>query len=238
MARDLNGRRLRDIENEQRLTEYVETAHEREREADEERLNRLEKIATLDSEENKRKHKIDADFDEVSKEVTENVEKAMEMSSGNRKRKPLLKEEIAKKQKIKKFGFDEDDLSDLSSSEDEAQTNSIDHVSSGSEETSKPKAENYLHMTKSTYVVVQRKFEENDPKKPVLTKLASKKNKGNFITIENEISESKPEEKSPKKMITLETKKTNEKSEAIGAPKIHNPNSYIQQWAKKTVVKM
>lgn len=47
MARDLNGRRLRDIENEQRLTEYVETAHEREQEADQERLNRLEKIAAM-----------------------------------------------------------------------------------------------------------------------------------------------------------------------------------------------
>ena len=93
-------------------------------------------------------------------------------------------------------------------------------------------------MTKSTYVVVKRKFEENDSDKPVLTKLANKKNKGDFITIENKISESKTEEKSPKKVLTFKTKKTNEKSEAIGAPKIHNPNSFIQQWAKKTVVKM
>ena len=122
MSRDLNGRRLRDVENERRLQDYVETAHERQHEKDEERLEKLEKIVNSAKEDNKRKHFIDSKIEERSQEVIAMVNESIdELPHANRKRKDALDEKIAKRQKVNNFGFDEDDVSENDSSDDENQ---------------------------------------------------------------------------------------------------------------------
>jgi len=122
MSRDLNGRRLRDVENERRLQDYVETAHERQIEKDEQRLEKLEKIVHTAKEDNKRKNFIDSKIDDMSKEVIQMVNESIDESpQTSRKRKDALDEKIAKRQKVNNFGFDEDDVSENDSSEDENQ---------------------------------------------------------------------------------------------------------------------
>ena len=55
MARDLNGRRIRDVENEKRLAEWIENEAERKAERDDERFQRLQKIARRSKKEEDRK---------------------------------------------------------------------------------------------------------------------------------------------------------------------------------------
>lgn len=158
MARDLNGRRLRDVENERRLQEFVEKSTEREQQNDVERLQKLERMANIKNSENQRKNYLDADFDEKSKIMEESMNAAVEVSY-NCKRKIESKRDVAiKKQKIGKFGLDEDDLSDLSTDDEE----SVDPISSGKEEgldTVKRMEEN-LAADESDFFVVRQKFEK------------------------------------------------------------------------------
>ena len=55
MARDLNGRRIRDVENEKRLAEWIENEAERRAERDDERFQRLQKMARRSKKEEDRK---------------------------------------------------------------------------------------------------------------------------------------------------------------------------------------
>ena len=68
MARDLNGRRIRDVENEKRLAEWIENEAERKAEKDGERFDKLQKIARRSRNEEERKtYSQLSRFDEVQK---------------------------------------------------------------------------------------------------------------------------------------------------------------------------
>ena len=70
MARDLNGRRIRDVENEKRLAEWIENEAERKAEKDGERFDKLQKIARRSRNEEERKtYSQLSRFDEVQQRV-------------------------------------------------------------------------------------------------------------------------------------------------------------------------
>lgn len=91
MARDLNGRRIRDVENEKRLQDWVEGAQDREQERDEERKARLEKMAKNASDEKRVKTYLDASFDEESTRMMEAMDEAVQISL---KTTSMLEEQI------------------------------------------------------------------------------------------------------------------------------------------------
>merc|ERR1712013_250774 len=77
--RDLTGRRQRDVNNEQRLKNYVAGASEREREAREKKEIKLEKLRRLAEGENKGKHDFsDPLYDKARSETEEKVHEAVE----------------------------------------------------------------------------------------------------------------------------------------------------------------
>eukprot|EP00092_Neocalanus_flemingeri_P092669 GFUD01117671.1.p1 GENE.GFUD01117671.1~~GFUD01117671.1.p1 ORF type:complete len:250 (+),score=90.54 GFUD01117671.1:47-796(+) len=77
--RDLSGRRQRDVNNEQRLKNYVAGATEREREAREKKEVKLEKLRRLAEGENKGKHDFsDPLYDKARSETEEKVHEAVE----------------------------------------------------------------------------------------------------------------------------------------------------------------
>ena len=77
--RDLSGRRQRDVNNEQRLKNYVAGASEREREAREKKEIKLEKLRRLAEGENKGKHDFsDPLYDKARSETEEKVHEAVE----------------------------------------------------------------------------------------------------------------------------------------------------------------
>ncbi|XP_076267704.1 splicing regulator SDE2 [Rhynchophorus ferrugineus] len=111
-CRDLSGRRLRDINEEQRLKKWVAQQAEREKEAKERKQKKLEKLCEQP------KHEFnDKEYDKERSVLPEKVEdaviKGLEVSS---KRKPEEKtDEVPRKKK--KLWLD-DELDDLDSSED------------------------------------------------------------------------------------------------------------------------
>jgi len=77
--RDLSGRRQRDVNNEQRLKNYVAGASEREREAKEKKEIKLEKLRRLAEGENKGKHDFsDPLYDKARSETEEKIHEAVE----------------------------------------------------------------------------------------------------------------------------------------------------------------
>jgi hypothetical protein len=129
MARDLNGRRIRDVENEKRLAEWIENEAERKAERDGERFDRLQKIARRSKNEEERKTYLDASFDEESQKYMDMMAEAVEVSLTaadiKRSNKHLKRpagyaafKAHAKKHKTS-FGFDESDFSDTSDEEEE-----------------------------------------------------------------------------------------------------------------------
>merc|ERR1712183_953892 len=77
--RDLSGRRQRDVNNEQRLKNYVAGASEREKEAREKKEIKLEKLRRLAEGENKGKHDFsDPLYDKARSETEEKVHEAVE----------------------------------------------------------------------------------------------------------------------------------------------------------------
>jgi len=77
--RDLSGRRQRDINNEQRLKEYVAKQSDREREESERKEAKMEKLRRLAEGENVCKHDFhDAAYDAARNEATERVHDAVE----------------------------------------------------------------------------------------------------------------------------------------------------------------
>merc|ERR1712226_1823549 len=125
MARDLNGRRIRDVENEKRLAEWIENEAERKAERDDDRFQRLQKIARRSKKEEDRKTYLDASFDEESQQymdmMSEAVEASLETAAKSNKnlKRPAGYTEFKKKAKNSKmsFGFDDEDLSDSSDEE-------------------------------------------------------------------------------------------------------------------------
>ena len=85
-ARDLSGRRQRDVNNEERLKKFVAGAAEREREAREKREEKLERLRRLAEGENKDKRGFsDPVYDKVRSETEERVHEAMEAALGDTK---------------------------------------------------------------------------------------------------------------------------------------------------------
>ena len=77
--RDLSGRRQRDVNNEQRLKNYVAGASDREREAREKKEIKLEKLRRLAEGENKGKHDFsDPLYDKARSETEEKIHEAVE----------------------------------------------------------------------------------------------------------------------------------------------------------------
>merc|ERR1712071_723140 len=135
MARDLNGRRIRDVENEKRLQDWCDGEGERRVEREEDRKKRLEKMAKRATDEQQRKTYLDANFDEESQVMMDMMDNAVSASmvmteelnttveTLNKTIKQLKRpasynegKKLAKKSKKMSFGFDEDDFS---SSEEE-----------------------------------------------------------------------------------------------------------------------
>merc|ERR1712071_6323 len=129
MARDLNGRRIRDVENEKRLAEWIENEAERKADRDGERFDKLQKIARRSKNEEERKTYLDASFDEESQKymnmMSEAVEASMSAADLQKSKKNMKRpagyaefKAHAKKHKTS-FGFDESDFSDTSDEEEE-----------------------------------------------------------------------------------------------------------------------
>ncbi|KAJ8958737.1 hypothetical protein NQ318_016465 [Aromia moschata] len=116
-CRDLSGRRLRDINEEQRLKNWINQQAEREKEAKERKKKKLERLCEQP------KHEFrDEEYDKERSELPEKVEDAVLQglqASCSSKRKPEDKKDVVKKKKAKLWVDDELDQ-DLSNSEDES----------------------------------------------------------------------------------------------------------------------
>ncbi|KAJ3661178.1 hypothetical protein Zmor_005587 [Zophobas morio] len=121
-CRDLSGRRLRDINEEQRLKKWIEAQAEREKEAAEKKQKKLERLIE------KPKHEFkDAEYDKLRSDLPEKVEDAVVQglqASCSGKRKSDGKSEV--KRKKPKLWIDEE----LSGSEDSDDSDDSDVVSS------------------------------------------------------------------------------------------------------------
>jgi len=80
MARDLTGRRIRDVENEKRLEDWIDGHAEREAQKQVERTEKLEKLAKIGREEENRKRFLDADFDNESQDMMDKMTSALDYS--------------------------------------------------------------------------------------------------------------------------------------------------------------
>jgi len=135
MARDLNGRRIRDVENEKRLQDWCDGEEDRRKDREEERKARLEKMAKRATDEQERKTYLDANFDGESQAMMDMMEESVNASfaitqelnsnieSLNKTIKQLKRpaaynesKKVVKRTRRAAFGFDEDDFS---SSDDE-----------------------------------------------------------------------------------------------------------------------
>ncbi|KAJ8982921.1 hypothetical protein NQ317_004577 [Molorchus minor] len=115
-CRDLSGRRLRDINEEQRLKNWINQQAEREKEAKERKKKKLERLCERPKHEFK-----DEVYDKERSELPEKVEDALLQglqASCSTKRKSVDKKDVVKKKKAKLWVGDDLD-EDLSSSGDE-----------------------------------------------------------------------------------------------------------------------
>ncbi|XP_068893892.1 splicing regulator SDE2-like [Tenebrio molitor] len=111
-CRDLSGRRLRDINEEQRLKNWIAAQAEREKEAAEKKQKKLERLME------KPKHEFkDEEYDKIRSALPEKVEDAVTQglqASCSGKRKPAEKKEVPRKRP--KLWIDEE----LSASDEES----------------------------------------------------------------------------------------------------------------------
>lgn len=115
-CRDLSGRRLRDINEEKRLQNWIDQQAEREKEAADKKQKKLERLCE------KPRHEFkDESYDKEREELPDRIESAVEQGmmaaasgSGHASVKRKLEEDDKKKKKRKIWM--EDDMSDLSSS--------------------------------------------------------------------------------------------------------------------------
>lgn len=138
-CRDLSGRRMRDLNNEKNLREWVAKKAEREKEKEVKKIERLEKRRTIPP------HKFDdPDYHVTKALVAENLEDAVyaglqkansSMNNTNNKRKLPNQEKSEKKKKSKEWlgiDIDIDDLSDSDDSSNEINSEQSDHKSNDS----------------------------------------------------------------------------------------------------------
>ncbi|XP_017777052.1 PREDICTED: protein SDE2 homolog [Nicrophorus vespilloides] len=117
-CRDLSGRRLRDINEEKRLKNWIEQQSQREDEVEDKKLKKLEKLVQ------KPKHEFkDETYEKERSELSERLEEAISQglaagSSQGNKRKHEVDDKKKKMKKKKKALWIDDELSGLSSSDD------------------------------------------------------------------------------------------------------------------------
>ncbi|TMW50525.1 hypothetical protein DOY81_004386 [Sarcophaga bullata] len=126
-CRDLSGRRLRDINEEKRLKAWLEKQGEREREAEERKKRKIEKLLAVPKHEFK-----DVDYEEARSKLTEKVCNAVEegfkkasssvMSDLKRKQETAQQEVKAKKRKTSLWIDDNLSSDDTDLSEDDDNT--------------------------------------------------------------------------------------------------------------------
>ncbi|XP_018567401.1 replication stress response regulator SDE2 [Anoplophora glabripennis] len=134
-CRDLSGRRLRDINEEQRLKNWINQQAEREKEAKERKQKKLERLCETPRHEFK-----DEQYDKERSELPEVVEDAVIQgleASCSSKRKATEKKPVVKKKKAKLWLDDEleDDLSSSDAESDEGESEENKN-SSGTQKTS------------------------------------------------------------------------------------------------------
>ncbi|EDW43421.1 replication stress response regulator SDE2 [Drosophila sechellia] len=110
-CRDLSGRRLRDINEEKRVRAWLEKQGEREREAEERKKRKIEKLLAVPKHDFKDEkydearanltEKVNDAFEEGLKQAEENKEKGVEeaTSSGTKRKSPAVDKTKAKKKK-------------------------------------------------------------------------------------------------------------------------------------------
>ena len=129
-CRDLSGRRLRDINEEKRLKAWLEKQGEREREAEERKKRKIEKLLAVPKHEFK-----DVDYEQARSKLTEKVcnsveegfKKASSSVGCDLKRKQEAAQQEVKAKKIKTSLWIDDDLSsdDTDLSEDDDNTDNL-----------------------------------------------------------------------------------------------------------------
>jgi len=138
MARDLNGRRIRDVENERRLETWMDGHQEREIQKEDERQERLQKLARATKVEHQRKTFLDASFDDESNAMMKMMDTAVDASieltrpeQAKLRKRPgsLSKGTCVKKRKMTKFGFDGEEFSDSESDADTTEPESVSEPS-------------------------------------------------------------------------------------------------------------
>lgn len=120
-CRDLSGRRLRDINEEQRLKTWISQQSEREKEADERKRRKLEKLSA-----EPRHEFTDDKYDQARTELTEKLFECVQqgIQASTSVKRPSETDEVPKK-KVKKFlRCEEEDL--LSSSDESVDVNAVE----------------------------------------------------------------------------------------------------------------
>jgi len=131
--RDLSGRRQRDVNNERRLKDYISGQAEREKDAEEKKEKKLEKLRRIATGENKSKHDFsDPVYDKARSETEEKIHEAVEAAlavkpiADNKKELKRKSDEAGPAPKKKGLwlgdgldGLDELDDSDLTDSDEE-----------------------------------------------------------------------------------------------------------------------
>nr|XP_039270050.1 replication stress response regulator SDE2-like [Styela clava] len=123
-CRDLSGRRMRDVNNEKRMVEYLEKKAERERDREKKRIEKLERLTQQP------KHFFnDPDYESKLREAVENVDNAVEKGIiAHTKKRKSNPNEKQKEPKIKKgLWLGEEPMSDSDSDNDD-----IDELKSAS----------------------------------------------------------------------------------------------------------
>ncbi|ERL93737.1 replication stress response regulator SDE2 [Dendroctonus ponderosae] len=123
-CRDLNGRRLRDINEEQRLIKWVEQQGEREIEAEEKKKKKLEKLLEQPRHEFK-DEQYEKEMSELTDKIEDAVTKGLEASTRGIKRKIDTKSKLGKKPKLWIDSDIDEDLSTTDSEDDDEGNPSI-----------------------------------------------------------------------------------------------------------------
>uniref|UniRef100_H2YGT8 SDE2-like domain-containing protein n=1 Tax=Ciona savignyi TaxID=51511 RepID=H2YGT8_CIOSA len=112
-CRDLSGRRMRDVNNEKKMFEYVQQKAEKEKEKEKKKMEKLEKCLE------KPKHFFnDPAYEKSLEETSENVENALKKGLVAHKRKAQTTNKPVNQKKKKWLGFD-DDIGSSSDSDDD-----------------------------------------------------------------------------------------------------------------------
>ncbi|VEN42221.1 unnamed protein product [Callosobruchus maculatus] len=148
-CRDLSGRRLRDINEEQRLKNWINQQAEREKEAKERKKKKLERLCE------KPKHEFkDEEYDKERSELPEIVEDALlqglQASSSTVKRKSEDTKPVIKSKKKKTKLWVDEELEDSLSSSDSDSESKTSHNKASKEESSSNSSEEQVTQESKT----------------------------------------------------------------------------------------